>query len=203
MAVSIVATGRIYNRAGPRFLIGLGLFMNAVSFYQLSLLSLDAGYWDIFVPQVLQGIGAGFIFVSLTTAVFSTVEKPLMTAASGLYNMVRQVFGSVGIALAATFLTRGETLHHALLAEHVTVFRDVASESLQRALSLLSLQGANGSGSEMEALKVLDDAVTRQASILAYNHVYMLIAWVYLFSIALVALIKPSGHTMPTRMVAE
>ena len=124
MAISMPLGARIYRRTGPQFLIALGLFVNAVSFYLLSRLTLDVGYWDIFFPQFLQGIGFGFIFVSLSTAVLSTIEKPLMTAASGLYNVIRQVFASVGIALAATFLTRGEIRYRAVLTEHVTSYSD-------------------------------------------------------------------------------
>jgi MFS transporter, DHA2 family, multidrug resistance protein len=203
MAVVMPAMGRLYNRAGPKLLIALGLFMNAVSFFQFSRLSLVAGYWDIFIPQVLQGVGSGFIFVSLSTAVLSTIEKPLITAASGLYNVIRHVFATVGIALAATLITRGETFYHALLTEHVTAFRDVASESLQQLSSFLSLQGANVGGTGMEVLKVLDGVVTRQASMLAYNYVHLLIGLVYLISIPLAVLIKDPHQGRNAKMIKD
>lgn len=124
MAVVMPLGGKIYNRVGPRRLVGCGLFVNAISFYLLSRLSLDVGYWDLFFPQALQGVGFGLIFVGLSTAVLSTVDKPLLTAASGLYNVTRQVFGSIGIALAATFLTRSEQRYHSILVEHVTEYTD-------------------------------------------------------------------------------
>jgi len=203
MIITMPLTGRIYERTGPKLLIALGLFLNAVSFFLFSRLSLDTGYWDIFIPQLLQGLGSGFIFVSLSTAVLSTIEKPLLTAASGLYNMIRQVFGSVGIALAATYLTRGETSYHAILAEHVTTFRDIASGSMQHLSSFLSSQGANASGTGMEALKLLDGLVARQASMLAYNYVYFLIALVYLVSIPLVMLMKSHRQASGVGMIAE
>ena len=203
MAVAMPVVGRFYNRTGPKLLIAVGLFINVISFFQLARLSLDTGYWDIFVPQLLQGVGSGFIFVSLSTAVLSTIERSLMTAASGLYNMIRQVFGTVGIALAATFITRGETSYHALLTEHINAFRDVASDSLQQLSSFLSSQGVNVTGSELEALKLLDGVVTRQASMLAYNHVYYLIAFVYLVSIPLVVLIKDPRLAKGAEMIAD
>jgi len=128
MAIVMPLVGQVYNKVGPRQLVGLGLLANAISFYALSRLSLDVGYWDIFFPQALQGVGFGVIFVALSTAVLSTVERPLLTAASGLYNVTRQVFGSIGIALAATFVTRGEQKYHAILVEHVTNHRDVVPQ---------------------------------------------------------------------------
>ena len=203
MAVTMPFGGKVYDRAGPRALIILGLFMNVISFYQLSCLALDVGYWELFFPQVVQGIGFGFIFVALNTAVLSTIEKPFMAAASGLYNVIRQVFSSVGIALAATFLVRGEYWYRAVLTEHTTAFSDATSESLHRLSLLLSSQGANASGTDMEALKVLDMTVVRQADMLAYNHVFFLIAAIFLFSLPLVPFIKHKMRETGEKVVAE
>ncbi len=201
MAFSMPVTGKLYNKMGPKSLIGFGLFLNALSYYQFSRLSLDTGVWDILVPQVLQGIGSGFVFVSLTTAVLATIERPLVTAATGVYNMIRQVFGSVGIALAATVLTRGETVYHAVLAEHLTPYSDVANQTYQQALSLLAANGT--SGGDTEALKVLDGMVTRQASILAYNHVYLLISIVFVVCMGLVFFMKSPGGATDVDVVAD
>lgn len=203
MAISMPLGGRLYNRAGPKFLVGTGLFVNAVSFYALSRMSLNVGYWDIFFPQFLQGIGFGFIFVSLSTAVLSTIEKPLMTAASGLYNVVRQVFGSIGIALAATLLTRGETWNRAVLTEHVTVFSDITSQTARAFSSLLSSQGADPTTAETGALKLLDDMVMRQASMLSYNHVFFLIAALFFLSLPLILLIKDPHRAATAPVIAE
>ena len=203
MAVAMPVGGKLYNRAGPRLLIGAGLFMNVVSFYQLSRLSLAVGYWDIFFPQFLQGIGYGFIFVALTTAALSTIEKPLMTAASGLYNVVRQIFGSIGIALAATLLTRGENWNRAIITEHVTIFRDVTSESLNRLSSFFYSQGLDRISAGRRALKVLDGFIMQQASMLSFNHIFFLMAALFLFSIPLVFLIKDKQRTVSAEIVTD
>ena len=75
MFVTMPLTARLYSRTGPKLLIALGLFVNAVSFFLLSLLP---STWDTgtFFPQLLQGIGFGVIFVALSTAVLSTIESP-------------------------------------------------------------------------------------------------------------------------------
>jgi len=188
----------MYNRVGPQTLIALGLFVNAIAFYLLSRLSLDVGYWNIFFPQSLQGMGFGFIFVSLSTAVLSTIENPLMTAATGLYNVIRQIFSGVGIALAATFLTRGETYYRAILSEHVTVFRDIGPGSLHQIASLMSSRGTRVGDTDMAVLKFVERTMMRQASMLAYNHVFFLITLLFLFSIPLALLIRDSQR-METR----
>jgi MFS transporter, DHA2 family, multidrug resistance protein len=190
MGIAMPLGGRLYNRSGPRLLIGVGLFINALSFYQFSRLSLTVGYWDIFLPQFLQGIGFGLIFVSLSTAALSTIEKGAMTAASGLYNVIRQVFGSIGIALAATILTQGENLNRAVLVKHVTPFRDVAAGSLNALASYLSSHGIDPVTAKTMALKILEGLVMRQASMLSYNHIFSLIAVIFVLSIPLIFLIR-------------
>jgi DHA2 family multidrug resistance protein len=203
MAIAMPIGGKIYNKMGPQLLIAFGLFVNCVSFYLLSRLALDVGYWDIFFPQFLQGIGFGFIFVSLSTAVLSTIEKPLLTAAAGLYNVIRQVFASIGIALAATFLTRGEIRYRAILTEHVTSYSDTALESLRQLQSYLFSIGANASGTDMETFKLMEGIVGRHASMLAYNHVFFLIAVVFLFSTPLALLIKDPQRTRGAEMTTD
>ncbi|HVN96583.1 MAG TPA: DHA2 family efflux MFS transporter permease subunit [Syntrophorhabdaceae bacterium] len=186
MAICMPVAGRLYNRAGPKLLVATGLFVNALSFYEFSRLSLDAGYWDIFVPQFAQGVGFSFIFVSLATAGMSTIQKPLMTAAVGLFTVVRHVSGSVGIALAATALTRGETLNRALLMGHVTPFTDTASRSLDALSSHLLSRGLDPFTADKGALALMESMVERQAGMLAYNQVYLYIAVVFFIAIPLV-----------------
>jgi DHA2 family multidrug resistance protein len=64
---------------------------------------LDVSGSDLIVPQLFQGMGFGMMFVALSTVVLSTVDKPKMTSAVGLYNVTRQIMGSVGIAIGASF----------------------------------------------------------------------------------------------------
>jgi DHA2 family multidrug resistance protein len=203
MMVTMPIAGKLYNRTGPRWLIGCGLVLNAISFYQFSRLALNAGYWDIFLPQVLQGLGFGFIFVALSTAALSTIEKKFMTAASGLYNVTRQVFASIGIALSATLLTRGENLNRAVLMGHVNVFTDRTSEMLRILSSYFYSRGMDAAGAYDRALKVVEGAVARQASMLSYNHVYFIMAVVFFISIPLIFLIKNPKMTLKIDTIAE
>ena len=203
MLMIMPLAGRIYNRVGPRLLIGLGLLLNVVSFYQLSILSLSVGYWDIFFPQFLQGIGMGLIFVSLSTAALSTIEKPMLTAASGLFNVVRQVFGSVGIALAATILTRGEETNRALLMEHRTAFGNTSTETLRSLAQYFSSQGMDIIDAQNKALKAIEEIVMRQASMISFNHVFFMIAVLFVICVPLIFLITDSRRKTRTEIINE
>jgi DHA2 family multidrug resistance protein len=190
MGISMPLSGWLYNRTGPRLLVVSGLLVNAVSFYQLSTLSIDVGFWDIFLPQFIQGIGFGLIFVALSTAALSHMEKRLMTAASGLFNVIRQVMGSVGIALAATLLSRGEQVNRALLVEHVSAFKDVTASSVNTLAGYLFSRGAGMHAAREKALKVLDGIVMQQSGMLTYNHIFFRISVLFLLCIPLVLIIK-------------
>jgi len=203
MALIMPISGRIYNKIGPRILIGTGLFLNAVSFYQFSVLSLDVGFWDIFLPQFLQGVGFGMIFVSLSTAALSTIEKQLMTAATGLYNVVRQVFGSIGIALAATILDRGDNFNRARLMEHITVFGDSTNHMLRSLTQYFYARGMDMADAQNKALKAVEEIVMRQASMLSFNYLFSLIAALFIISIPLIFLITDSHREISPEVIGE
>jgi DHA2 family multidrug resistance protein len=203
MALTMPLAGRLYNKAGPKVLVGVGLVVSAVSFYQLANLAVDIGYWDIFYPQFLQGIGFGMIFVALSTAALSTIEKHRMTAATGLYNVIRQVFGSVGIAIAATQLTSNTTGYHAILARNVNGFRDVATTWVNGLAEAMRGTGAAGSNAREMALRLTDLEVFRQAAMLAYNHVFFLVTFVFVLSLPLVLLLRSGKSDVDGGAVIE
>jgi len=194
MAVLMPLAGRAYNRIGPRMLVGVGLAVSAYSFYALSNLTTSVGFWDLFWPQLWQGVGFGLIFVALSTAALATVERSRMTAAAGLYNVVRQVFGSVGVALAATQLTAGTTRYHDTLVQKLTVTNPVTQSWLHMVIGGMRAKGADAFTATKQALALLDGTVMRQAAVLAYNHVFVLIAVLFVICLPLVFFLKGVEH---------
>jgi len=181
--------GRFYNRVGPRLLVGTGLVLNAVGFWQLSHLTGQVGAWDFFWPQVWQGAGMGLLFMAIATAALATIPKPKLTAATGLYNVVRTVFGSIGIAVAATQMTSGTHRYHDLLAEHLTVYAEGTRQTLQRLTAAMVQAGADPLTAGQRALGILNLRVTRQASVLAYNHLFELTTVLFLAALPLAFLL--------------
>jgi MFS transporter, DHA2 family, multidrug resistance protein len=194
MAVIMPVGGRFYNRLGPRVFVCAGLLISAFSFWELSNLTLDIGFWDIFWPQLWQGVGFGLIFVALTTAALASIPRPQMTGATGIYNVIRQVFGSVGIAASATILGSSTRRYHAILSEHVTDFSVPAQRFLHGATAALVPRGLDEAAAGQKALKLLDVTILRQAAMMAYNHVYLLVAALFLVGLPLVFFLKsPKG----------
>ncbi|HEY9428869.1 MAG TPA: DHA2 family efflux MFS transporter permease subunit [Gemmatimonadaceae bacterium] len=198
MAVVMPIGGRFYNKLGPRVLVGLGLVVSAYSFWALGQLTTEMGFWDIFFPQMWQGVGFSLIFVALSTAALATIPKPKMTAATGLYNVVRQVFGSVGIAVAATQLTTHTAIYRAELVTHMGTTQLVqARQFIEMTAAAMRHRGLDALGATQRALAILDLRITRQAATLAYNHVFLLVTLLFAISVPLVFLLKSAkteGH---------
>jgi DHA2 family multidrug resistance protein len=169
----------------------------------LSHLTIQIGYWDIFWPQVLQGVGFSLIFVALSTAALSTIAKPEITAATGLYNVSRQVFGSIGIAIAATQLTSGITRNHAILAEQAGQANPAAVAWMSRVTgAMMARSGGDITIAREQALKLLDATVTRQAAVLSYNSVFVLVSLLFLFALPLVFFLK-RGHAVEEEAMVD
>ncbi|HKI94576.1 MAG TPA: DHA2 family efflux MFS transporter permease subunit [Gemmatimonadales bacterium] len=203
MTVVMPLGGWFYNRLGPRFLVGLGLAVSAYSFWELSHLTTTIGFWDIFVPQLWQGVGFSLIFVALSTAALSSISKPDMTAASGLYNVVRRVFGSVGVAAAATELTTGTSRYHDVLAQNITIFDFHTREFLRRAGAAMARSGSDAITSAKQALALLNAKVNLQATTLAYNHVFQLVMILFAASVPLVFFLSRRGNADGAEIAAD
>ncbi|MBN1380173.1 MAG: DHA2 family efflux MFS transporter permease subunit [Deltaproteobacteria bacterium] len=186
MAIAMSLGGSLYNHLGPKPLVGGGLVVCFFSSYWLSRLSLDVGYWDIFTAQFLQGIGFGFLFVSLSTASLSTIQLPMMTAATGLHNVIRQMFGSIGIAMSATFLSRSESVFRRILLENVSIFKNVTNDRLRLFAAYLFQRGFDQTTAENKALKIIQTIVMRQSTMLSYNRVFFLVALLFILAIPFV-----------------
>jgi MFS transporter, DHA2 family, multidrug resistance protein len=203
MMVMMPIGGALYNRLGPRLLIGSGLAISAYSFWDLAHLTTDTGVWDILLPQVWQGLGFSLLFVALSTAALATIPRAKMTAAAGLYNVVRQVMGSVGIAIAATELVRGQSRYHDVLAEHVTPYSAATQDWLHGATAGMMRAGADAITATGRALRLLDVRVLRQATVLSYNHVLLLVAALFLVSLPLILLVRSGRGDAHAQLPAD
>ncbi len=203
MAVLMPIGGRFYNRLGPRVMVGAGLVISAISFVQIAHITVDTGVRDLIWPQIWQGVGFSLVFVALTTAALASIPKPRITAASGLYNVVRTVFGSIGIALAASQLSSVSASNHAILAERAGMTNPAAVTWVQRVTGAMMGAGVDVYTARARALKLLDASIMRQSVVLSLNHVFVLIALLFAISLPLVLLLRRGHEHDASEMVAE
>jgi DHA2 family multidrug resistance protein len=130
------------------------------------------------------------LFVPLSTAALATIEKRRLTAATGLYNVVRQVAGSIGIAIAATEVSRGTSRYFAVLTSHVTAFDATARHWLSGATAAMQHFGASEAEAQQRALALLHRTIQQQAAVLAYDRVLYLIAILFAVAFPLALLLR-------------
>src|SRR5207248_6322441 len=122
-------TGIMTGTFDARKLLTSGLLIGGVTLLWLSWLNLQAGYWDIFWPQLIQGVGMSLLFVPLTTISMDRIPQHKMGYATSLFNLMRNIGGSIGIAATGTMLARHSQSTTSMLGTNVTAY-DSTSQSM-------------------------------------------------------------------------
>src|ERR1700743_1089014 len=123
--------GILMGKIESRPLLASGLVLSAFSIYQLSRLNLNPGYWDIFWPQLLQGMSMGLLFVPLTTITNGLIPKEQMGNATSLFNLMRNIGASIGIASVTTISARHAQIHTNTLGQNITPYGQATQTMVQ------------------------------------------------------------------------
>lgn len=183
-------TGILTSKYDPRKLIAVGFGAGAWSMYALATLNLNAGYWDIFWPQVVQGMAMSFMFIPLSAVAISHIAKVKMGNATSIFNLTRNIGGSFGIAVMTTLLARRQQLHQNRLIEHTTSY-DLGFQQLISGLkSTFISTGADAATALERAYAAAYGMVQKQAAMLAFVDAFWIMAVVFVLMIPLVAIME-------------
>jgi len=130
-----------------------------------------------------------FIFVPLSTVSLSTVEKENMTSASGLFNLSQQVGGNVGYAVMATILDRNTQIHHAYLVEHISQFNLNFVNFYHQTAEFFFRQGMAMGAAKDATMALVNNLVTQQAAMMAYNDVSIFLMFMFMLCVPFVLMI--------------
>jgi MFS transporter, DHA2 family, multidrug resistance protein len=183
--VSLVIAGRLVARVDQRLMLGLGCLLNAIGLYMMSNLTLSVDYWTLTIPRLVQGLGLGFTFLPLTTLALATVQKERLGNATAAFNVVRNVGGSIGIALATTYLARRSQYHQSTLVGHVDVWSPETTQRLEEWTRHFVAQGADTFTAGRRATAMLYHDTVTQAQVLAYADEFWVLS-TFFFAIVLV-----------------
>jgi len=135
------------------------------------------------------GSGMPFIFVTLSTVSLSSIEKENMTSASGLFNLFQQVGGNIGYAVMATLLDRNTQIHHAYLAEHISRYDLNFVNFYHQSTMFFFKQGMAMGTARDAAMAMVNNLVTQQAAMMAYNDISMFLMFMFMACIPFVLMI--------------
>jgi DHA2 family multidrug resistance protein len=182
--------GTVMGRFDPRKVLAVGLVGAAWSLYALSRLNLEAGYWDIFWPQFIQGAALAMLFVPLTTATMDPIPKEEMGNATSMFNLMRNLGGSFGIAAATTYLFRREQYHTNELGSHVTAFNPAAKAMSRGIEATMVAHGSDPVTAVRQAYVATWGLVERQASMLSFVDTFLAMGLVFLLVLPLLLAMK-------------
>ncbi len=183
--------GRLTGVMDNRWLIGAGLLINALAVYLMSQYNTQINFFWAYFPRFVQGFGLGTTFVSLTTLTMSRISQEKMGNATGIFNLMRNLGGSFGIATATTLLSRRAQFHQSRLVENLTPFSLPFQEWQQRISNIFPQLGPHWSWWEGQgALAGLYGEVQRQAQMLAFCDDYWFFTLMFVALLPLVFLMR-------------
>jgi DHA2 family multidrug resistance protein len=184
--------GRLMLRFDMRYIIAFGLVAFALGTYQLTWITRDFDFYELLVPQILRGVGMMCAMVPTNTIALGTLPADRVKNASGLFNLMRNLGGAVGLAVINQVLNNRTDLHITRLQERVTWGNKTAVELLD-----MLTQRAQGMGdATLMALKQLSQIVHRQAVVMSFGDAFFMLTVFYCGLSLLVILVnKPSAAT--------
>jgi DHA2 family multidrug resistance protein len=180
MAIGLVCAGRLIARVDPRLPMAFGLACCVVSLYYTIDFSPDTAVFTIVWTSILQGIGLGTLFVPLNTLALSSLPPALRTQGTAMWTLIRNLGSSIGVSIVIANLSNKTILMRARLAESVTPFNQALADP---AAALLDPATETGRA-------LLEQIVTRQASIMAYANDFKLMMVMTLVYFPLILLIR-------------
>ncbi|HEY6340691.1 MAG TPA: DHA2 family efflux MFS transporter permease subunit [Bryobacteraceae bacterium] len=188
--IGMPLVGMFASRFDSRKVLAGGLLLGAASTWRLSQLNLDAGFWDLFWPQAIQGFGLSMIFVPLTTIAMNPVPREQMGNATSVYNLMRNLGGSIGIAVIAMLNTRYQQRYIDILGSHVTAANPEAIQRLNAARALFLANGSGQALADQRAYATIFGMVQRQAAMRAFVDLFQLLTIVFLLMIPLTLIMR-------------
>ncbi len=181
--------GRLVGQVRNRVLIAIGFTLLAASSFWLGNINLQISMRNVILPSVLNGIAISFIFTPLTTAAMGYLRQDQMANATGIYNLMRNLGGSFGIALVSTMIIRRAQVHQALMVGHLTPFDPVYVERLAAATKALMPQSGPVLA-QMQAQGLIYGTLLSQSSLWAFVENFRLFGLLCVLCLPLVFLFK-------------
>jgi DHA2 family multidrug resistance protein len=187
--------GRLMTKINPKFILAVGIIICAYASHLMSQFNLHADFNSIAWPRVVMGIGMGALMIPLITIAFSTIKKEEMGNATSIYNFLRNIGGSFGVAFVTTMIERRAQFHQSHLIEHLTPFDINYQIASQQSAQILQYRGFESSLSQHGGLGVIYNELLRQASMISFNDAFHLTSLLMISVLPLVFLMKKGKST--------
>lgn len=193
--VLIPLVPRLMRRFDPRLVIGVGFALFAASNFMNIFMTSDTGSDQLFWPNVVRAVGQALAFAPLSAVATAGIEHENAGSASGLFNMMRNLGGAVGIALLQTFLTKREQYHSNVLSQSVSLLEQATRTRLEALTQYFMNHGViDRVDAARRAYVAIGHIVQKQALILAFSDTFYLLGAVLIVALMAALLLKKPGH---------
>ncbi|MBI5188415.1 MAG: DHA2 family efflux MFS transporter permease subunit [Nitrospirae bacterium] len=188
--IAMPIAGRLITKINPKCILAFGIIVCAYSTHLMSGFNLHADFYSVAWPRIVLGIGMGFTVIPLMTLAFSSIKKEEMGNATAIFNLLRNLGGSFGVAFVTTMIARRAQFHQVHLVEHLTPFDTSYQLASSQAAQFLQQRGFDVSISQHGGLGAIYGQLLKQASMLSFNDAFYLLSVLIICTLPLLVLIK-------------
>jgi len=201
--ITMPVVGKLIVKQNPKYLLALGVLLCAFSTWQMAGFNLTSDFSSLMWPRIYLGFGMGLLFIPLTTLTLSSIPKPQMGNATAIYNLLRNLGGSIGVAFSTTMFARRGQFHQSHLMEHLTWFNRQFSDAVAWGRAMLPGRGIPESVAEGASMKMIYGQAIRQATAMGFNDAFFILSVLMACVLPLILLMRrpdhqngppPSGH---------
>jgi DHA2 family multidrug resistance protein len=194
MMVTMPIVGRLYNRISPRVCVAFGVLLFSWSAWLMSHYTLDTTSRDVVVVLAIQGVAFACLFIPLTTVALSRIPRHQLADATGLNSLLRQIGGSLGLAIFASLIPRLTKVASTALGAHLTPERPEVASRLASLSQYLQGHGYDPATAQVAAGRMLGGVVLRQATLITFNRLFLLSGVLFLLVLPLLFFLKSPDH---------
>lgn len=194
--VSMIVVGRLIGKVDSRYLIIFGFLVLGFSTYVFTGINLEIAQTNIIYPIIVSGFALGFVFVPLTTLTMGTLSNSEIGNASGIYNLMRNTGGSLGIAAMTTLLARGMQQHQVPLSANLDQYNPAFQQSYSQIYNSL-LAVTDPVTASQQAYQIIYGMMVKQAAVLAYIDNFRLLAFICFIGVPAAFLFKKVKGAKP------
>jgi DHA2 family multidrug resistance protein len=187
MFLTAPVAGRLTGKLDPRVMLTIGFLFFAAGTWWMTSLTRDWDFWELLWPQIFRGVGLMLAMVPINNVALGTLAPERVKNASGLYNLMRNLGGAVGLAAIYTFLNDRTDLHIARLHENFTFAHRPAMEALSNMAGRFQSYGADA---QAMALRQMTQVVHRQGAVMAFADVFFALTLLFVVLALLAVLVK-------------
>lgn len=189
---------KLMQRFDSRFLAALGFSLFAISCFMNSYMTHDTGIEELRWSQLVRALGQPLMIVPLTSITTGGIEPEQAGSASGLFNMMRNMGGSIGIAVLSTLVTQREQFHSNRIGEAVSLYNPETQQRIEQLTQIFISKGIDQTTAYNQALANISNSVRREAYVMAYNDGFYVVGIALLvtgLSLFLCKKVKAGGAT--------